>query len=397
MAVMNFRINHLTERSGSAASRVVQYLTRQGEHAPQQSAGVVVGYLTRTSPATAEHADLVTQGHGNLPSWAHGDPGCFFAQAEQWERVGGPTRKGRWGTTWQMALPKELDQAAQKTMARAFLATYLARHPYLWVLHDPVNSHGDHEPHVHVLCNERVNDGKPREPYTYFRRPEVGGTAKDRWFHAHASTYELRAAWADWTNYTLERAGLSERIHPRSLRARDIDRKPEPKVGPGKNAALVAKREQIRQSRDVAREQALAATGWEARKMKLGITDVHAIEPREFLQAGYSRARNSQPGQWDPTAPSPQEQLDTKRARWAAKRQQEFRTLQQHTARLQGAQLRYDHYAATGRTPTGAMRVHTRELLNAGAALGLGDEEQAREKETAYGYDDRRRGHDWTE
>ena len=320
MAVMNFRINHLTERSGSAASRVVQYLTRQGDYSPQQPAEVVVGYLTRTSPATAEYADFVTQGHGNLPAWAQCDPGYFFGQAEQWERIGGAARKGRWATTWQMALPKELNHAAQETMVRDFLATYLARHPYLWVMHDPINDQGEHQPHTHVVFSERVNDGKPREPYIYFRRPEVGGTIKDRWFNAHASTYELRAAWADWTNYTLERAGLPERIHPRSLRARDIDRKPEPKVGPGKNAALVAKREQIRQSRDVAREQALAAAGWEARKVKLGITDVHAIEPGEFLQAGYVRARQRQPGQWDPTAPSPQAQLDTKRARWMQSR-----------------------------------------------------------------------------
>src|SRR5262245_46424741 len=100
MAVVRFHINHLTVSRNSTAGRVVQYLTREGRYAPEQPE---VAYLTRTSAATAARDDLVHQEAVNLPAWAKDDAATFFAKAEQHERV-----NGRWGTTWQLALPKEL-------------------------------------------------------------------------------------------------------------------------------------------------------------------------------------------------------------------------------------------------------------------------------------------------
>ena len=239
MAV-NFRVNHLKVSQGRSAGRVVQYLTREGRYAPTHAQ---VEYLTRTSAATVERGDLVHQEVANLPAWAHGDAAGFFARAEQHERV-----NGRWGTTWQLALPKELSRDEQLTLARDFLATHLADKPYLWVMHDPVNAQGEHQPHIHVLFSERINDGIDRGAAQHFRRynakhPECGGCQKDVWFKQRSSVYEIRAAWCDVTNYTLERAGHAARIHPRSLYARGIDRHPEPKVGPGKDPVAMAERE----------------------------------------------------------------------------------------------------------------------------------------------------------
>ena len=119
MAVINFRVNHLKVSGGRGASRVVQYLTREGRYAPKQEQ---VAYLTRTSQATADRDDLVHQEVANLPAWAHGDAAGFFARAEQHERA-----NGRYATTWQLALPKELTRDEQLTMARDFLATHLER------------------------------------------------------------------------------------------------------------------------------------------------------------------------------------------------------------------------------------------------------------------------------
>ena len=102
MAVIRFHVNHLKVRGGRGASRVVQYLTRDGQYAPKQAQ---VAYLTRTSQATAERDDLVHQEVANLPAWAHGDAAGFFARAEQHERA-----NGRYATTWQLAFPKESDE-----------------------------------------------------------------------------------------------------------------------------------------------------------------------------------------------------------------------------------------------------------------------------------------------
>jgi hypothetical protein len=144
MAILNFRINNLTERSGQAAQRVTQYLLREGTYAPAE-----VDYLLRTSEDTRARGDFVDQVTGNLPAWAHDDAGAFFAAAEAYER-GGSRRAGRWATTWQIALPRELTRQEQWAMGTAFVATHLRDHAYLCVMHDPVKD-GQHQPHLHVL------------------------------------------------------------------------------------------------------------------------------------------------------------------------------------------------------------------------------------------------------
>src|SRR5207245_9108491 len=74
-------------------------------------------------------------------------------------------------------------------------------------------------PHVHVLCTMRRLDGenfsakKPRE-------------WNDVSFLAHQ-----RESWAAAVNTALEKAGRDERVDHRSLKARGIDRIPEPKIG----------------------------------------------------------------------------------------------------------------------------------------------------------------------
>jgi hypothetical protein len=289
MAILNFRINHRTERSRQAARRVTQYLMREGPYAPQE-----VGYVLRTTTDTVERGDLVEKSQGNLPAWAQGDAGTFFAQAAAYER-GGSKRPGRWATTWQIALPKELTRVEQWNMGKAFVETHLAQHAYLCVMHDPVKD-GEHQPHLHVLFSERMDDGRTRDAVTYFRRPEVGGCAKDRWFSQRGAPYALRTAWADWTNYTLERLGHPARVHPRSLYARDIDRKPEPKVGYSTAPDLHEVRAMIRAQRHAAKEQALAAAGWESRKQWLEIGDIQQRDPMAFLRETYSRARQQEVG-----------------------------------------------------------------------------------------------------
>jgi MobA/MobL family protein len=326
MALVNFRVNHLKVHQDRSASRVVQYLTRAGRYAPTQAQ---VAYLTRRSAATAERDDLVHQEVVNLPAWAHGDAAGFFARAEQHERA-----NGRWGTTWQLALPKELSREEQLTLARDFLATHLVDKPYLWVMHDPVNQYGEHQPHIHVLFSERSNDGIERGgPALHFKRynaahPERGGCQKDPWFKQRSSVYEMRAAWCDFTNYTLERAGHAARIHPRSLYARGIDRQPEPKVGPSKDPVAMAERERIRQTRDDAKEQALAAAAWDVRKATLGIGDVQQMSPEQFFQESRTRARGHPPGQWAPGAPSARAQRQARAARQQAKLAATTRTLE---------------------------------------------------------------------
>lgn len=340
VTILNFRINHLTERSGRAARRVTQYLQREGVYAPAE-----VGYVLRTTTDTAERGDYVTQTQGNLPAWAEEDAGRFFAQAEALER-GGAHRAGRWATTWQIALPKELTRAEQWEMGKAFVETHLARHAYLCVMHDPVKD-GHHQPHIHVLFSERIHDARVLDAATYFRRPEVGGCAKDRWFSQRGTAYALREAWADWTNYTLEHAGHPERVHPRSLQARDMDRKPEPKVGYSTDPEVHEAQATIRAQRNEAKEQAQAADGWEARKQRLGVEEVREHDPMDFLRGTHERTRHQEVGRWNPALAqlkaersiAHSQRLDTARHAEAQQLQADLAILERQAAVLHAARL----------------------------------------------------------
>ena len=218
---------------------------------------------------------------------------------------------------------------------------------------------GEHQPHVHVLFSERTHDGIERRarPSTFKRyyraHPERGGCQQDSWFNQRSAIYEIRAAWCDWTNYTMERAGHEARIHPSSLYKRGIDRHPEPKVGPGQDAGAVAERERIRQHATTAQEQAQAQQAWEARKVKLGITNVQQIPPQQFVQSTMHRARHVHPGQWVPGLPSAQAQ---QRRGWYSSRRNGRRP-------CSGSRRSYASSSAAGRrsiSPAGSDRDRTR-------------------------------------
>lgn len=203
---------------GPSAAKVVRYLTREGEYAPDMEvAASRVAYLTRTSQATKDRGDLRHREVAHMPAWAQNDPTRFFTQAVVSERV-----NGRWATVIEAALPRELSHDEHLALTRDYVATVLAGKPVLWVKHEPKASDGGLQPHIHFLFSERTNDGIERTSTEYFRRwngaaPELGGAKKDAFFSQRRAADRLRAAWADITNIHLERAGVEARVDPRSL------------------------------------------------------------------------------------------------------------------------------------------------------------------------------------
>ena len=149
MAVISFHVNHLTVSGGRGAA--VWCSTSPAKDAMPRS-------RSRSRTSLAPHRprltrdDLVHQEVANLPAWAHGDAAGFFARAEQHERA-----NGRYATTWQLALPKELTREEQRDDGARLPRRRIWRDkPNLWVLHDPVNAQGAHQPHIHVLFSERT-------------------------------------------------------------------------------------------------------------------------------------------------------------------------------------------------------------------------------------------------
>lgn len=108
---------------------------------------------------------------------------------------------------------------------------------------------GEQQPHVHLMFNERLQDGIERDPADYFKRynpknPEKGGAKKDNTGKDPKTRREelkaLRQRWETIANQHLERAGVNQRIDMRSYQDQGIEKKPEKKLLPSqaKNADI---------------------------------------------------------------------------------------------------------------------------------------------------------------
>lgn len=85
-------------------------------------------------------------------------------------------------------------------------------------------------PHAHVLVTTR-----PVEGQGFGKKPSTAGKFNGRGVVGLKGKSELegwRDSWEKHENAALERAGRPERVDHRSLKARGIDRQPEPKIGP---------------------------------------------------------------------------------------------------------------------------------------------------------------------
>ena len=140
-----------------------------------------------------------------------------------------PTR-ARYARSLTVALPRELDQAAQIALMQGYVRASLSDRGMVadWVIHDK----SDGNPHAHIMLTTR----------------ELGaadwGRKRHDW-NARDVLSGLRSDWAQHANLALERAGFNERIDHRSNHARGIYLAPDsynPHVArscatPGRNRA----------------------------------------------------------------------------------------------------------------------------------------------------------------
>ena len=151
---------------------------------------------------------------------------------------------------WELALPSELSDAARIDIARAFAAQLVERYGVAAdvAIHAPHREGDQRNHHAHILTTTRVLSAE-------------GLTDKTRILDA-ASTggpeiEAMRGYWAGLQNHALEMVGQVERVDHRSLeaqreealslgdtlKAEELDREPELKLGPAANA--IERREQL--------------------------------------------------------------------------------------------------------------------------------------------------------
>jgi hypothetical protein len=135
--------------------------------------------------------DLIHTGYGNLPGWAHANPGYFWSMADKYERANGAAYREH-----EIALPNELGIPQLIELAERLVLNLVGSKPYQYAIHAPEGSIGKiQNPHIHLMYSDRVPDGIDRAPDQMFSRfnakePEAGG---HRWNCGKRS--RPRASW----------------------------------------------------------------------------------------------------------------------------------------------------------------------------------------------------------
>ena len=174
----------------------------------------------------------------DAPEWAQDRAALWNAAEARETRSNSVTAR-----EWELALPSEISDAARIDIARAFAQALVERYGVVAdvAIHAPHREGDQRNHHAHILTTTRVLSAE-------------GLTDKTRVLDA-ASTggpeiEAMRGYWAELQNHALELAGQEERVDHRSLeaqreealslgdtlKAEELDREPELKLGPAANA-----------------------------------------------------------------------------------------------------------------------------------------------------------------
>ena len=186
-------------------------------------------------PGGQPRPDLVHVESANMPAWASDESWRrYWEAADTWERKNAVLAR-----KLMVALPRELDRAAQVELVRDFLERVSERSggplPHTIAIHDS----GDGNPHAHILLSDRIQDGIERPAQHWFRRaaargkdPAKGGARKAQDTRTKTWLQDVREIWARSANRALKRAGVRARIDHRSHAARGITTPPGVHLGP---------------------------------------------------------------------------------------------------------------------------------------------------------------------
>ncbi|MHB1380353.1 MAG: MobA/MobL family protein [Desulfurivibrionaceae bacterium] len=237
---------------------------RTGSRAKGQSAVAKARYILREGKYKKDRDEVLFSQSGNMPAWAAASPLKYWRSADDLERANGVLFR-----EMDLALPVELDLAQKIQLAKKFaLEAAEGKLPYTMGLHRGK----DHNPHLHLMLSERINDGHRRTPETWFKRaapagkpPEGGGARKaDIGSQRKPWLQQIRERWAEMANEALAAAGFSVRIDHRTLAEQGENRLAQIHMGP----AAVEMEEKGRPTDRVDRALEIAVANQLAKEMK---------------------------------------------------------------------------------------------------------------------------------
>jgi hypothetical protein len=211
VAIYHLSVKTISRSAGRSATAAAAY--RAGVKIADERTGDVHDY---TRKGGVESAELVLP--AGAPEWAT-DRAALWNAAEQSE-----TRKNSTvAREFEVALPAELSPAERRGLAVAFGQELAERHGCAVdvAIHAPGKEGDNRNHHAHILCTTR-------------RLTPEGFGAKTRELDDQKTgeVTRWRGRWAELANEALERAGSTERVDHRSLKAQGIERDPLPHLGP---------------------------------------------------------------------------------------------------------------------------------------------------------------------
>ncbi|MEC3863292.1 MobQ family relaxase [Mesobacterium sp. TK19101] len=231
MASYHLSVKTIKRSAGRTATAAGAY--RAGERIECQREGRVHDY---TAKRGIEETFILTP--KDAPSWAQDRSALWNAAEESETRRNSVTAR-----EWELALPSEISAEDRSQITRQFAEELVSRYGVAVdvAIHAPHREGDQRNHHAHVLTSTRKLESE-------------GFTAKTRVLDSAktggAEIEQMRGLWAELQNRALERAGEVERVDHRSLeaqredvlsqgdalKAEELDRNPEVKLGPAANA-----------------------------------------------------------------------------------------------------------------------------------------------------------------
>ena len=239
MASYHLSVKTIKRSAGRTATAAAAY--RAGERIECQREGRMHDYTRKQG---VEETFIVTP--ENAPSWAQ-DRAALWNAAEDSET----RRNSVTAREWELALPSEISAEDRSQITREFAQELVDRYGVAVdvAIHAPHREGDQRNHHAHVLTSTRR-----LEPEGFTVKTRVLDAAKT----GGAEIEQMRGVWAELQNAALERAGREqgldtdeiERVDHRSLekqregaldqgdalKADELDRDPELKLGPAANS-----------------------------------------------------------------------------------------------------------------------------------------------------------------
>ena len=223
------------------------------------TAGAHVRYITRPSAEAHVLAARMPAGRHEARAWLQEQEHSSRKNERMIDKIMG-------------ALPRELSREQQNQLVRDYAEKMTqGRAPWFAAIHREGKDADN--PHMHLVIRDRD--------------PQTG--KKVAQLSSKGSTHRVRLAWEYGVNEALEKAGFSERVNRRSLKAQGIDRAPTVHIGP-KAKGMDKKGHQPKNTAPIDHEPVGTAQQKAAKRQRMrDYREISRIAYNARLQAALSR------------------------------------------------------------------------------------------------------------